>query len=119
MTLRYPKPKDQKRPKREAVKIMRDGREICADTPRGWLEYSRRKQLMLERQGFRCASGKSPECPGKLSILDAVYHHTGGRGAGGFKRDDRISVNGVEQNQALCWRCHDLIHLSGKREANE
>ena len=113
MTLRYPKPKDQKRPRREAVKIMRDGREICSDTPRGWLEYVRRKLLMLERQGFICASRKSPECLGSINLVTAVFHHSSGRGGG--KRDDRIEVNGVEQNQALCWRCHDLIHSPSRK----
>ena len=37
-----------------AVRVYRDGREVCQDSKAGWLEYKRRVKVMLQRQGGRC-----------------------------------------------------------------
>ena len=33
-----------------AVRVYPDGREVCQDSPAGWKEYSRRIDVMLQRQ---------------------------------------------------------------------
>ena len=91
----FPKPKSPPKP---AVKVFRDGREVCnLETKEGKEEYDRRKRAMWERQNKRCClEGKCPGCPGRLRWEDASFEHEAGRGGG--KRDDRILVDGKWQN---------------------
>ena len=57
-----------KKPPKPAVKVMKDGREICDQlTKAGRDEYERRKRLMWERQKRRCClEGHVEGCPGVL-----------------------------------------------------
>ena len=95
----FPKPSQVKK-KPEAVRIMKDGREICRlNIKAGMDEYVRRKRAMWERQNKRCClEGLIPDCPGKLRWEDATFEHSEGRGHGGGHRDDRILVDGSPQN---------------------
>lgn len=91
-----------RRKPREAVKIFRDGREVCnLKTVSGRLEYRRRIELMLSRQGGRCCN-----CPLPCSIEDATFEHEFGRGLGGGLRDDRIEINGKPVNGASHLWCN-------------
>lgn len=85
-----------KKPPKPAVKVMKDGREICDQlTKAGRDEYERRKRLMWERQKRRCClEGHVEGCPGVLRWQDAVFEHEAGRGFSGSIRDDRTEVNG-------------------------
>jgi hypothetical protein len=73
-----------------AVKIMRDGREICnLLCKEGSDEYQRRKWKMRDRQNKRCCLEEHiPDCPGFLAKEDTTFEHEEGRTGG--KRDDRI-----------------------------
>lgn len=87
--LEYQKPKKKVAP---AVKVLKDGREICnVLTKAGRDEYIRRLRVMWERQGRRCCLEKNVgSCPGYLKISDAVFEHQDGRGHDAGHRDDRI-----------------------------
>jgi hypothetical protein len=93
----FPKPKDIKKVK-PAVKVMRDGREICQLlTKAGRDEYDSRKDKMHARQaGICCLLGKCPTCPGRLSRKEGVFEHEDGRTSG--HRDDRIEVPVLDRN---------------------
>jgi hypothetical protein len=103
----FPKPSQVKK-KPEAVKVFRDGREVCNQLTRaGRDEYERRKRVMWERQGKRCClEGLVDGCPGKLNWEDAAFEHEAGRGHGGGKRDDRIEINGKPTNGVAHWTCN-------------
>ena len=77
-----------------AVKVMKDGREICNQlTKAGRDEYERRKFAMRDRQGKRCClEGIIPDCPGFLAKADTTFEHEDGRGFDGAHRDDRIEI---------------------------
>jgi len=87
----FPKPGQIKK-QPEAVKVLKDGREICnMNTTAGRKEYFRRIRVMWERQDkVCCLYGKVEGCPGRLSIVDATFEHQDGRGHGGGHHDDRI-----------------------------
>lgn len=88
-----PKP-SQVRKKPEAVKVMRDGREICNQLCKeGRDEYERRKRVMWERQEKKCFL-----CGLKLGWAEAMFEHWDGRGHGGGHRDDRIEKDGKPYN---------------------
>lgn len=91
-----------------AVRILRDGREICnLLTKAGRDEYARRVRAMWERQGRRCClEGWVKDCPGYLKISAAVFEHQDGRGMMGGKRDDRIEKNGKPYNGAAHAWCN-------------
>jgi hypothetical protein len=63
--------------------------------------YYNRTILMLERQGMTCAI-----CGRSLHYIWAEFDHEAGRGSGGGHRDDRIEVDGLWQNAALCRGCN-------------
>lgn len=89
----FPKPSQVKK-QRPAVKVMKDGREICQlNTRAGQDEYARRKEAMWERQGKLCCL-----CWKKLAKGLMTFEHDEGRGHGGGHRDDRIEVNGKPIN---------------------
>lgn len=75
-----------------AVRVMRDGREICnLLTKSGRDEYDHRKFAMRTRQNNRCClEGIIPDCPGFLAKADTTFEHQDGRGSDGGHRDDRI-----------------------------
>jgi hypothetical protein len=114
----YPKPSQIKKPPRPAVRIFADGREVCTDTPQGWVEYVKRKKEMWIRQGkICCLAGICPTCPGKLNWADTSFDHEAGRGAGGSKRDDRIEVDGKKINGCChhwcnAWKASRVIHYN-------
>lgn len=85
---------------REAVKIHRDGREVCnLKMVAGKHIYWQRIEAMHTRQkGVCCLYGFSPVCPGALALDDATFEHEDGRGMGGSKRDDRIRKDGRRYN---------------------
>jgi len=87
LALRRPGEVKKERP---AIKVMKDGREICdLTTKAGADEYHNRKWKMRTRQGDRCCLEKViPECPGFLPKCDTSFEHELGRTGG--KRDDRI-----------------------------
>jgi hypothetical protein len=91
----FPKPKDK--PKIILpVKVMRDGREICAKGidaagREGAAEYKSRTRKMWTRQkGICCLYGYCPDCPGPMALEEATFDHEDGRGGG--RRDDRIEL---------------------------
>lgn len=107
----FPKP-GQVRKKRPAVKVYPDGREVCVLTTKaGMDEYMRRKKVMWERQGRRCALQISDPCKarqGRWPFDYTQFGHEAPRGLGGAKRDDRIEVNGKPQNYTICPFCNSL-----------
>ena len=108
----FPKPKDQKKPPKPAVKVFAGGREVCDQlTKAGRDEYLRRVRVMWERQGRNCGLQISPQCKargGGLLIGEAQFDHSFGRGMGGGKRDDRIEINGKPINMSVCCWCNSL-----------
>lgn len=84
---------------KEAVKIFRDGREVCnTRTVSGQREYKRRIAAMMKRQGGLCCNCQI------LIVGKPTFEHENGRGAG--KQDDRIEVDGKPQNGASHWVCN-------------
>jgi hypothetical protein len=105
----FPKPGQVKKAP-EAVRVMKDGREVCnLTTKAGRDEYARRKRVMWERQGKKC-SIQGPKCTGikHLSISEATFEHDEGRGHGGGHRDDRIEVDGKPLNSVACPWCNSM-----------
>lgn len=84
-----------------AVRLYRDGREVCQDSPAGWREYKRRVKAMLERQEGRCSL-----CGRRLSLNGATFEHQRRRGMGAAWRDDRIEKDGQPWNGAAHWNCN-------------
>lgn len=86
--------------KQPAVRIFKDGREICnLLTKPGRDEYDRRKRAMWERQRRRCClEGWIEDCPGNLKLAEAVFEHQDGRGMNASHRDDRIEKDGKPYN---------------------
>lgn len=97
-----------KKPPKPMVKVFPDGREILdLKTKAGADEYQRRKLKMWDRQGNRCALQLTDICKqrqGRWPKDEVQFDHERGRGAG--KQDDRILVNGVPQNAAVCGWCN-------------
>ena len=107
----FPKPSQVKK-KPEAVRVYRDGREVCnLNCKAGMDEYINRKRKMWERDNKRCClESLIPTCPGKLRWDEATFEHDEGRGHDGGHRDDRIEkpnpetgkmepINGVSHPQ--------------------
>jgi hypothetical protein len=100
------------RPKRPAVKVMRDGREVCdLDTAAGRREYEKRTLDLWRRGNGRCClEHAAPMCYGRLLSVEATFEHEHGRGMGGGKRDDRITlpdgrwINGAAHPQCNAWK---------------
>lgn len=87
---------------RDAIRVTRDGREICLRSAAGKLEYKLRLLAMLKRQKGKCCLCRLP-----LSDAEATFEHENGRGMGGSKRDDRIVLPGGRwQNGAAHLRCN-------------
>lgn len=85
-----------------AVKIHRDGREVCnLDTKAGQDEYHRRKVLMLERQEHLCCI-----CGEYLKKDQMTFEHEISRGGG--KRDDRWEKDGKRLNGVAHFYCNSL-----------
>jgi hypothetical protein len=111
MTLAYPKPKDAKRQPKPAVRVFRDGREVCdLNTKGGRDEYSSRVRWMWEKQGRKCGLQITPQCHarnGRLSIEYAQFGHARSRKHGGGARDDRVQIDGKPtEARALCPWCN-------------
>jgi hypothetical protein len=109
----FPKPKDAKKHPKSAVRIMKDGREICDHlTKAGRDEYKRRVRVMWERQGRKCGLQISPQCKarsGRLLIDEAQFDHEICRGMGGAKRTDAIvDKDGRPVSRAVCCWCNCL-----------
>lgn len=99
----FPKP-CQIRKVPEAVRVLRDGREVCnLLTKAGRDEYERRKRVMWERQGKRCFL-----CGERLAWGEAMFEHWDGRGHGGGHRDDRIEKDGKPYNGVAHPLCNSL-----------
>jgi len=103
----FPKPSQVKKIK-PAVRVFRDGREVCDQTTKaGRDEYERRKFEMRDRQKFIC-----PLCNLFLPKSDTTYDHWDGRGHGAGHRDDRIfkpnpRTGELEPyNSAVHWLCN-------------
>jgi hypothetical protein len=84
-----------------AVRVYPDGREVCVDSKAGWIEYSRRVKVMLQRQGHRCCLCRKP-----LALGNATFEHQRRRGMGAAWRDDRITKDGEDWNGAAHWVCN-------------
>ena len=92
----FPKPSQIKKPK-PAVKVMRDGREICQlNTKAGMDEYIRRKRVAWEDQKGICAI-----CHLRLNWGDTTADHIKTRKMGGGERND------AQTNiAAVHWACN-------------
>lgn len=101
-----------KKPPKPMMKVFPDGREILnLKTKAGSDEYQRRKLVMWDRQGKRCALMITDICKqrqGRWPKTETQFDHEDGRGGG--KQDDRIEVmrDGkiVPQNGAVCPWCN-------------
>jgi hypothetical protein len=92
----FPKPSQIKKTKL-AVKVFRDGREVCDQlTKAGRDEYTRRKRVAWEEQKGICAI-----CHLRLNWADTTADHKTPRGMGGGARDDR-----QENLAAVHWVCN-------------
>lgn len=89
-----PKPKDQPAIRHPIIRVLPDGREIVnIRLPSGMREYRERVAGMVVRQSGRCClEAYAPMCPGALRVAEATFEHEHGRGHGGGKRDDRVSL---------------------------
>ena len=114
---RFAKPKDTRPPEMEnrAFVTKPDGREICRNHPvtgtsEGRAEYRDRVRKMLIRQnGICCLAVHLSCCSGPLAFKDATFEHEHGRGMGGSRRDDRITLpNGDWINGAACLNGNSL-----------
>jgi len=86
-----------KKPPKPAVKVMKDGREICDQlTKAGRDEYMRRKRVAWEDQKGICAI-----CHLRLNWGDTTADHIKPRKSGGSERDDR-----QENLAAVHWTCN-------------
>lgn len=104
----------------DPLRVTRDGREICASNTMGRVEYKLRIIAMLKRQKGRCClKGFAPMCPGYLAESEATFEHEHGRGMGGGKRDDRISlpdgtwINGAAHLLCNAWKGSRHIDYNG------
>lgn len=95
MIRRRAKPK----PHHGAVRVMKDGREICTASAGGEAEYARRRLEMRRRQGELCCL-----CGQWMAVEDTTFEHENGRGGG--KHDDRIEIDGVRVNGASHLKCN-------------
>jgi hypothetical protein len=93
------KPCQMKRRPIPVVEVRPDGKEICADTPRGREEYRLRTLKMFDRQCGICRW-----CGLPMFYSDASFDHENGRTKG--NQDDRIEVDGVPQNAAVHYQCN-------------
>ena len=84
-----------------AVRLYKDGREVCVDSAAGWREYKRRVAVMVQRQGRRCSLCNRP-----LALANATFEHQRRRGMGAAWRDDRITKDGQDWNGAAHWVCN-------------
>lgn len=85
-----------------AVKVYRDGREVCNKFCKaGKLEYKFRIIAMLKRQKGLCCLCHQP-----LSDSEATFEHQDGRGMNGSHRDDRIMKDGKPYNGAAHSDCN-------------
>lgn len=85
-----------------AVRIYPDGREVCQDSAKGWAEYKRRVEVMVERQRFKCCL-----CGKRISVVSATFEHQRRRGMGSAWRDDRILDREEKPvNGAAHWVCN-------------
>ena len=92
------------------------GREVCQANAVGRAEYTRRKQLLWERQGGRCAA---VGCQQRLSLLDARM--TGGNWEPtGQLRDDRIEAgsDGKPINELVHKACLAAYHEQRRQDRN-
>lgn len=80
---KFPKPSQLKKTQ-EAVKVYRDGREVCQNNTAGKAEYERRRRIAWEDQEKRCNW-----CDRCLRWDEATTDHIRPRGMGGGRRDDR------------------------------
>lgn len=79
----FPKPSQVKKTQ-EAVKVYRDGREVCQNNVAGKAEYERRRRVAWDKQKGICAI-----CLRPLVLYEATSDHRKPRGMGAGKRDDR------------------------------
>ena len=94
-----------------AVRVYRDGREVCnLQTKAGRSEYRFRIEQMLLRKKHLCCLCHKP-----LRLEEATFEHQDGRGMGGGHRDDRIEVDGKPINGAAHGWCNSA---KGSRRMN-
>ena len=92
---KFPKPGQVKQPKL-AVKVFRDGREVCDLSIKAGLdEYIRRKRVAWEDQKHIC-----PICHLQLFWKDAMTDHIKPRKMGSGSRDDR--QQNIQAVHAIC-----------------
>jgi len=85
-----------------SVRTYSDGREVCQENAQGYQEYTRRVEVMVQRQNYRCCL-----CKRRLARNDATFEHQRRRGMGAAFRDDRIEDGaGNSVNGAAHWVCN-------------
>lgn len=98
----FPKPGDVKGPPLDAVRVYRDGRQVCRKNAAGRVEYRWRTVAMWDRQRHKCCI-----CGNSMTASEATFEHTTPRGMGGGRRDDRIADDqGRWMNGAAHGRCN-------------
>jgi hypothetical protein len=97
----FPKPSQMKK-QQVAVRIFRDGREVCnLNIKAGRDEYDSRKLKMHQRQGGLCCL-----CGLRLAKKVMAFEHQDGRGMNGSHRDDRTEKDGKPYNGVAHWDCN-------------
>lgn len=82
--------KTPSRPRKPAVHIYPNGREVCSSSQAGRAEYRRRREYLWDlHRGLCCLCGLF------VPLELCTFEHFNGRGMNGSKRDDRVEGNGI------------------------
>jgi hypothetical protein len=113
VVLAHPRP-GQVRREAVAVKVTRDGREICQENAAGKAEYKARTLRMAERQNWICGVTM---CGKPMSEATVSFEHVDKRGGG--RRNDTILLylnarGELAQNKAVHMACN--FELGSRRE---
>ncbi len=101
---KFPKPKDVKDLRaKNAVRVTKDGREICNKNAAGRLEYRMRTLQMADRQGWHCPAALCTLPYRHMAPATVTFQHGNTRGLGGGLRDDRVDAPG---NCAMHYSCN-------------
>jgi hypothetical protein len=102
-------------PNSDALKVYRDGREVCQNNAAGAALYKARTIAMAFRQEFICCICRDPQK--RMKPDETTFEHTDLRGMGSARRDDRIlDAEGKPMNGAAHSFCN--AEKGSKRDAS-